>query len=407
MEIFRVVSILYRANYLSRNIEQALIRENIPYIIFGGIRFFERKEIKDILAFLRLIVFEDDISFLRIINTPTRGLGKKFIEYLMSLADSQKTSLYQTLVNNIKDNSLNRPGAVEFIKLVNEIKLLSEVKSISDLVKEILDKSGLSNLYRTDGDEDRLNNIKELVSSMIILEEENKSPINIIEYLQEITLYTDLDLNKDKLDKVKLMTIHISKGLEFPYVFLYGFTEGVLPSSMSIKEKGKRALEEERRLTYVAITRAEKRFYMTESEGYNVNNGLNKYPSRFLFEINEEFYVREGELSPEIIREAKDIVKREDKENLATFKIGDFVFHPVWKKGIIKEVNKGKSEYIIEFSEINKEKPISFSFQGLKKHFESETNLGNVLGKEEMLASLKKAIGKRKDLFLELSAKYK
>lgn len=401
------ISILYRANYLSRNIEQALIRENIPYIIFGGIRFFERKEIKDVLAFLRLIVFEDDISFLRMINTPTRGLGKKFIQYLTSLADSQKTSLFQTLVNNIKDNSLNRPGAVEFIKLVNEIKLLSEVKSISDLVKEILDKSGLSNLYRTDGDEDRLNNIKELVSSMIILEEENKSPINIIEYLQEIALYTDLDLNKDKSDKVKLMTIHISKGLEFPYVFLYGFTEGVLPSTMSIKERGKRALEEERRLTYVAITRAEKRFYMTESEGYNVNNGLNKYPSRFLFEINEAFYVREGELSPEIIKEAKAIVKRDDKENFTTFKIGDFVCHTVWKKGIIKKVDKAKSEYIVEFSETNKEKPISFSFQGLKKDFENDVHLENKLEKKDIPVALKKALGKDLALFLEKNPNYK
>ncbi|WP_149207802.1 3'-5' exonuclease [Flavobacterium johnsoniae] len=140
---------------------------------------------------------------------------------------------------------------------------------------------------------------------MLLLEKENNGPVNIAEYLQEIALYTDLDKDKENQDKVRLMTIHISKGLEFPYVFLCGFTEGVLPSALSIKERRKRAIEEERRLMYVAVTRAEKRFYMTDSEGFNFTTGLNKYPSRFLFEIKEEFYVRKGKLSAEILQAAQ------------------------------------------------------------------------------------------------------
>jgi DNA helicase-2/ATP-dependent DNA helicase PcrA len=369
------ITILYRANHISRNIEQVFIKENIPYTIFGGIRFFERKEIKDVLAFLRLIIFEDDISFLRMINNPTRGLGKKFIESLSLLAKSQNKSLLKTLKSNIENINLNKKGAIDFINLLEELKKISEIKSISDLVKEILDKSGLSNLYRLDGDEDRIENVKELVNSMILLENENKGIINIEEYLQEITLYTDLDTKNENEEKVKLMTIHISKGLEFPYVFLCGFTEGVLPSAMSIKERRKKALEEERRLTYVAITRAEKRFYMTESEGFNFNTGLNKYPSRFLFEINEEFYVRKGELSLEIIKQAKEQIKTTDFENIEIFEIGENVIHPIWNKGKIKEVNVDKNEYIIDFFEIESEKPIDFSFKHLKKDNEEKSEI--------------------------------
>lgn len=364
-------AILYRANFISRSIEQAFIRENIPYTIFGGIRFFERKEVKDVIAFLRLLIFEDDFSFLRMINQPARGLGKKFIESLSALSEIQNTNLFQTLLNNINDTNLNKKGAVDFLNLISYLKEKSKEKSISDLAKEILDKSGLSKLYRTDGDEDRLQNIKELVSSMIVMETENKENINLEEYLQDISLYTDVDRKEDDYEKVKLMTIHTSKGLEFPYVFLAGFSEGIIPSAMSIKERRKKAIEEERRLTYVAITRAESMFYMTESEGYNFSTGLNKYPSRFLFEINEAFYVRKGELNPEIIKEAKEQLKN-SIENIEIYNVGDVVVHGVFQKGIIKELNHDKNEYTIDFYEIGKEKPIDFSFRFLKKFVEEE-----------------------------------
>ncbi|MDT8413790.1 MAG: 3'-5' exonuclease [Flavobacteriaceae bacterium] len=378
------IAILYRANYISRVIEQAFIRENIPYTIFGGIRFFERKEIKDVISFLRLLVFEDEFSFLRLINHPTRGLGKKFIESLTILSEAQGTNFYKTLVNNISNKELNRPGAIQFINLISELKELIKEKSISDLVKIILDRSGLSKLYRMDGDEDRLDNIKELINSMILMEIENKEAINLDEYLQEISLYTDLDIKEDNSEKVKLMTIHISKGLEFPYVFLSGLSEGVLPSAMSIKERRKRGLEEERRLTYVAITRAENRFYMTESEGFNFNTGLSKYPSRFIFEISERFYVRKGELSQEIINEAKQRIRNEVLESSEKFNIGDLVLHPVWQKGKITQRDDIKNEYIIDFFEIGKSKPIDFSYQYLKKYVE-------VTMTDEMLKEKRKA----------------
>nr|WP_294781291.1 UvrD-helicase domain-containing protein [uncultured Flavobacterium sp.] len=366
------ITILYRSNHLSRNIEQALIKENIPYAIFGGIRFFERKEIKDVLSFLRLIVQGDNFSFLRMINHPSRGLGKKFLERLSLLAGEQNLSLLQALGNNINDKELNKKGAVDFLELVSVLKKDAENNSISDLVKIILDKSGLSELYRKDGDEDRLENIKELVSSMMLLEKENNGPVNIVEYLQEIVLYTDLDKDTENQDKVRLMTIHISKGLEFPYVFLCGFTEGVIPSALSIKERRKRAIEEERRLMYVAVTRAEKRFYMTDSEGFNFTTGLNKYPSRFLFEIKEEFYVRKGKLSPEILQAAQSTAAASKSNVDSAFNEGDLVMHPVWNKGKVLSVDHEKNQYMVHFFEMGKEKPIDFGFRFLTAASDSE-----------------------------------
>lgn len=361
-------AVLYRANHISRSIEQSLIRENIPYSVFGGIRFFERKEIKDVLSYLRLIIFGDDFSFLRVLNTPTRGLGRKFVETLSAIAESKNITLIEALEQNISVKEFSRKGAIEFIDLIRKFRILKDELKISDLIKEILDSTGLSAFYRADGDTDRLDNIKELQNSIIVLENNDAEKISLESYLQEIALYTDMDIDDDKNERVKLMTIHTSKGLEFPYVFLCGFTEGVLPSAMSLKERRARALEEERRLTYVAITRAEKAFYMTESEGFNFTTGLNKYPSRFLFEISENFFVRKGVLSQEIIDEAKEQLKREyERENIQNrFGLGDLVTHPIWNKGKIIEVDEEKGEYQVEFFEINKIKPINFEFRGLE-----------------------------------------
>jgi len=366
---FSDFAILYRANHISRSIEQSLIRENIPYSVFGGIRFFERKEIKDVLAYLRLIEFGDDFSFLRVVNTPSRGLGKKFIEDVAQIAEKENLSLYSALKANISQKDINRKGSIEFVELIEKFRASKNQFIISDLVKEILDKSGLTAYYRTDGDTDRLDNIKELQNSLIILETQDEEKISLTQYLQEIALYTDMDIEDDRNEKVKLMTIHTSKGLEYPYVFLCGFTEGVLPSAMSIQERRAKAIEEERRLTYVAITRAEKAFYMTESEGFNFSTGLNKYPSRFLFEINEKYFVRKGELSQEIIDEAKEQLKLDVNRQPIhkRFEVGDIVSHTIWKQGKVIEVNEDKGEYQIEFFETEKVKPINFEFRGIVK----------------------------------------
>ncbi len=364
---FSDFTILYRANHVSRIIEQSLIKEGIPYSIWGGIRFFERKEIKDVLSYLRLIVLGDDLSFLRIINTPSRKLGKVFIKGLKQIAEQENKSLFEVL----ESNSLNRQSAEEFKSLIEHFRNLKDKVLVSDLIKEILDKTGLSKMYRADGDEERLENIKELQNSIITLENDDVEKLTLENYLQEIALFTDMDVDDGKNDRVKLMTIHTAKGLEFPYVFLCGFTEGVLPSFRSVKERRERALEEERRLTYVAITRAEKAFYMTESEGFNFQTGMYKYPSRFLFEIKESLYVRQGDLSEQIISEAKQQLEHEERMSnlppIPVLEVGDIVTFNAWGNGEVLEKDEEKRVYMIDFEKINGIRPIRFDWRGLEK----------------------------------------
>ncbi|MDR0438323.1 MAG: UvrD-helicase domain-containing protein [Bacteroidales bacterium] len=357
-------TILYRANHVSRTIEQSLIKEGIPYSIWGGIRFFERAEIKDVLSYLRLIVFGDDLSFLRIINTPSRKLGKVFINEIKQISEQNGITLFEAIASN----SLNRANAVEFVDLIKEFRRRKDEISVSDLVQEILDKTGLTEMYRADGDEDRLKNIMELQNSIMMLEKDDVEKLTLENYLQEIALYTDMDVDDGKNDRVKLMTIHTAKGLEFPYVFLCGFTDGVLPSFQSIGKGRERAMEEERRLVYVAITRAEKAFYMTEAEGYNFQTGKDKHPSRFLFEIKENLYVRQGVLAQEIINAAKRQIRLDEGRKdvfIPTFEIGDFISHNIWGKGEVVDLDEDLQTYIIEFENLNAVKSIRSDWEGL------------------------------------------
>lgn len=368
---FADFAILYRANHISRIIEQSLIKEGIPYSIWGGIRFFERKEIKDVLSYLRLIVFGDDLSFLRVINTPTRGLGKVFINDIKQISENNNMTLFEAIESKVSSLPTNRKRAGDFVTLIKQFRTRKNEILVSDLVKEILDKTGLTRMYRADGDEDRLDNIKELQNSIINLENDDVEKLTLEDYLQEIALYTDMDVDTGKNDRVKLMTIHTAKGLEFPYVFLCGFTDGVLPSYMSIKERRERAIEEERRLTYVAITRAEKAFYMTESEGYNFQSGMYKYPSRFLFEIKENLYVRQGILPQVLINGIKSQIELENEllnpKPIPVLEVGDIVSFDVWGLGKVLEKDNDKKVYLIEFEKIKAIRPIRFEWQGLKK----------------------------------------
>jgi len=220
-------------------------------------------------------------------------------------------------------------------------------------------------MYRADGDEERINNVKELQNSIIARENEDGEKLTLEDYLQEVALYTDMDADDSHNDRVKLMTIHTAKGLEFPYVFLCCFTEGILPNHRSIKQS--RSLEEERRLTYVAITRAKKAFYMTESEGFNYQTGMSKVPSRFLFEIKDNLYVRQGVLPKYLIDEAKRQIEMTDYATVPyhSFEAGDTVTHQVFGKGIVTEVDDYNRIYMIRFEKTDSVKPIRFEWPGL------------------------------------------
>ena len=346
-------AILYRASYQSRFIEQALLRKHIQYTVWGGVRFFERKEIKDALAYLRLLAYHDDISFVRIINVPSRKFGKKSSERLISIADGEKISLFEALCKNI--TLFRKPEIIKFIHLFNDAESYKENHSISDTLDYLLKESGYKDLLRLDDDQERIDNLQELLNSVKYYEEVNKNEENLsVEtYLQDIALYTNADYKKD-MPTVKLMTIHQSKGLEFPYVIVCGLTEGIFPSHRAIRERREKALEEERRLMYVAVTRAEKILMLTESEGYNYTTKTAKYPSRFLHEIGTNLIKVEGNLDPVLFEGTKYNIELLDDElngSIKSFlKVGDTVKHKFFGEGTIEAVNAQQQSYTVKFS---------------------------------------------------------
>ncbi|WP_407270329.1 ATP-dependent helicase [Radiobacillus sp. PE A8.2] len=370
------IAILYRASFLSRFLEQGLIRENIDYTIFGGIKFFQRKEIKDALAYLRMISAADDLSFLRVVNTPKRNIGKKRIQFIKEKADQEHLTYYNTLKKYAADPLFNGTKALEFLSLVERYKREYRKLSVSELLQKLLTESGYDKFLREDGDQNRIDNLAEFFNSIVTYEQAIGEELMLEEYLQQITLYTDSD-KEDSKDSVKLMTIHTAKGLEFPYVFLCGMTDGILPSSRSLEERKLKALEEERRLTYVAITRAEKEMYITESEGVS-RRGIKKYPSRFIFEIQKGLFRRIGVLeeafyheSVKYIRDSNFELGMEDSETDAAgdsaYELGSKVRHPVFGEGVVSEIDRKKNVYYVEFDGMKTNKPISGSFKGLER----------------------------------------
>ena len=357
-------AILYRASNLSRFIEQALMSKQLPYTIWGGIRFFERKEIKDCIAYLRLINSKDDISFKRVVNVPSRKFGKMRMENLEALAKNDKKSLFATLKDHIEEKPFDGEEIKGFVDMIDKLSERLNKENIADLLNDVLNMSGLGDLYRNDGDEERIENINELINSIRYYEQNNTNEdITLDNYLQDIALFTNNDYNKDK-DTIKLMTIHQSKGLEFPYVFVVGLTEGIFPSHRTIRERKRNGLEEERRLMYVAITRAEKALFLTESEGYNYATQGGKYPSRFISEINKDLVKVEGYVDPLLIQNCKDLIStidENDNDNChSKIEVGTIVEHKIFGKGKVLSVNEERQSCEVLFGE--KKRNILFKF---------------------------------------------
>lgn len=368
------IAVLYRASYLSRFIEQALIRNKLTYVVYGGIRFFERREIKDTLSYLRMVDSADDLSFRRTINLPSRKLGKVFLSNLSELAKKENKSLYNTLKLHINNLEFGREGAKEYISIIEEARNLASSYTISNLMQYLLDSTNLTEVYRREGDEERLENVQELLDTMQMYEEENKNEedFGLNKYLQDVALYTNLDY-KQGGDNVKIMTIHQSKGLEFPVIFVAGMYESIFPNERTIKERRKKGLEEERRLAYVAITRAENQLYLTESEGYNVQNNCQKYPSRFIFEIGSKFLIREGVLTKELEDDARAFIQSIDDtllEEKINLEVNQLIEHKVFGKGEVIEVDNENDSVTIKFTDI--EKPRHFSISRIAQNLITE-----------------------------------
>ncbi len=284
-------TILYRMNTQSRAIEDILRRENIPYKIIGGLKFYERKEIKDIIAYLRLIQNNaDNLSLKRIINEPKRGIGKTSLDKIEQLAITNETSMYE-IIKRADEYALNRVylNSREFINIIEELKDKKEKLSISELIKITLKKSGYTKALEQENSieaENRIANLEEFLTVAIEFEEQFAEN-SLSEFLEGITLSSDLDNMEEKQESVTLMTLHSAKGLEFPVVFLVGMEEGIFPGHQSMMEP--KELEEERRLCYVGITRAKENLFLTCSKQRTIFGSTSYNPiSRFLQEIPEE-----------------------------------------------------------------------------------------------------------------------
>ena len=284
-------AILYRMNTQSRAIEEILRREGIPYKIIGGLKFYERKEIKDVISYLRLIQNpSDNISLKRVINEPKRGIGKTSLDNIEKLAEDTGISMYE-IIKNADQYGLNRVflNSREFVNVIEELRNKKDDIKISELIKETLNKSGYTKSLEEENTieaENRIENLDEFLTVAIEFEDESAEN-KLSDFLEGITLSSDIDNMEETDDSVTLMTLHSAKGLEFPVVFLVGMEEGIFPGYKSISEP--KELEEERRLCYVGITRAKKNLFLTCSKQRTIFGSTSCNPiSRFLKEIPEE-----------------------------------------------------------------------------------------------------------------------
>ena len=356
---YRQMTVLYRAHYVTRAVEEALLKAEIPYTIYSGVQFFGRMEIKDALSYLRMIAYQDDLSFLRIANVPKRNIGIRRIKALQEYAEKHDLSLFHALKELVEDPLFKGTGAASFIRLIENFAANYEGRAVSEVLSEILDKSGYEKMLRTEGAQDRLDNLAELKQSIYEYETSCGEETTLEVYLSHVALFTNSD-TAETGDKVKLMTVHTAKGLEFPYVFLCGMNEGIFPSR---KTRTKEGMEEERRLAFVAITRAREGLFLSEAEGRNFD-GAPRYPSRFILDIDDEFLSYTAPLREGLIEETRAYIRQSSQwfsaeEDSTLLRPGTRISHTIFGTGTVEEINSEKNAYIIRFDDLPTPRKIS------------------------------------------------
>lgn len=357
---YREITVLYRAHYITRIVEEVFLREKIPYAIYSGVQFFNRMEIKDALAYLRLIAYKDDLAFLRVVNVPKRNLGERRIKFLQEYAVKHQCSLYIALETNLDNEIFKGTKAAQFVALIENFAANYAERQISELLAAILNESGYEKMLRTEGSQERLDNLAELKQSVYEYETSCGEESTLEHYLSHVALFTNNDA-ADNSDKVKLMTVHSAKGLEFPYVFLCAMNEGVFPSK---KTDTIQKMEEERRLAFVAMTRAQKGLYLSEAEGRNFD-GSPRYPSRFLLDIEPALLDYTQKPQEGLIIETKDyLVINErylaDEENQLSLAVGQRLKHNIFGSGTVVDVDLIKAAHLVKFDNIDTPRSISF-----------------------------------------------
>lgn len=376
-------AVLYRTNAQSRAIEDRFVKKGIPYKLFGGVRFYERKEIKDILAYLKLLDNPSDtVALKRIINVPKRGIGDKSIEAAEEIAAERNIPLFSALGRAAEYPELKSRAKklVDFYDFICGVKKRSENMTVSELINAVAEETGYKGELEADGSDDaemRIENIDELASKAVEFEKTTEEP-TLSAFLEDVALVADIDGYNETDDAVVLMTLHSAKGLEFPYVFMIGMEEGLFPGSRAIMSGDEKQIEEERRLCYVGITRAKKELFMSYAS-HRMQHGLIQYnaPSRFLAELPQELLdnrfkqrepVRQTHWSfnegRTVSRQAVSPVNpyrtelpKPDKVSLS-FGIGDSVRAPKYGIGIVKDIKSAGADY---------EVTVAFTGKGNKK----------------------------------------
>ena len=356
---YREMAVLYRAHYVTRAVEEVLLREKVPYAIYSGVQFFDRMEIKDALSYLRMIAYQDDLSFRRVVNTPKRNLGKRRMAFLQEAAEARGCSLYQALEDHVDGPLFQGTKAKQFLSLVKDFSQSYEGRPVSEVLSALLDASGYEAMLRTEGSQERLDNLAELKQSIYEYETTCGEEVTLPHYLNHVALFTNADTGEPG-DQVKLMTVHAAKGLEFPYVFLCSMNEGIFPSR---KVRTLPGMEEERRLAFVALTRAERGLYLSEADGRNFD-GSPCYPSRFLLEIDPSLLSFTEPPEEGLLQEAQNFIRHSQsllpEEEAPILPEGQRVRHFLFGEGTVLETDRDKGAYVIQFDGMATPRKISF-----------------------------------------------
>lgn len=384
-------AVLYRTNAQSRAIEDRFVKKGIPYKLFGGVRFYERKEIKDILAYLKLIDNSADaVAIKRIINVPKRGIGEKSVEMAEHIAAERNISLFSALGRACEYPELKTRGKklTDFYEFICSLKRRAETISVHELIEAISEETGYKAELEADGTDDammRIDNIDEFISKAAEFEKTTEEA-TLSAFLEEVALVADIDSYNENDDAVVLMTLHSAKGLEFPYVFMVGMEEGLFPGSRAVSSCNTNEMEEERRLCYVGITRARKELFLTYAL-HRMQHGQIQYnaPSRFLAELPQElldnrfkkpqnnpvrhWHFSDGEVRKNIISNPYKPELSKPKNVTIDFKIGDMVRAPKYGIGEVKDIKSAGADYEVS---------VAFTGKGTKKFMAGLSKLKKV-----------------------------
>ena len=369
------IAILYRSNYLSREVEKVFIENRIPYVIYGGIRFYERMEVKDILSYLRLIVTGDDLAFQRVINQPKRGIGQKSIDTIFSLAKENNISMYEVVKQGLF--AKNQSVLESFVDMVERWKSSLDGKPLEEVLTDVFEQSGYRSMLEKENETERIENVKSLIDDIKDYQETYPGS-TLADYLSMISLYTD-KANTDGSTSVSLMTIHASKGLEFKVVFVVGLSEGIFPSERTMLEQ--KGVEEERRLAYVAYTRAKEKLTLTDTSSFSYVVNSAKTTSRFVNEVDEKYieHLDKPVLKQQSVFDVPFTTKissiepkKEAPRRPSRYRKSDVVIHKIFGEGVV--VKCDGDFVIVAFSYPHGTKTIKADHPSIRKKTANEYN---------------------------------